>query len=78
MSRFTVPLCVCALLSLAALPQAAESGAATEAALSTTPVGRSALVGANAACADANSDYERYELGCPSDDGPDPRAFLND
>ena len=65
MSRLTIPLCVCALLAASALPQAAEVDPADAAPGSTGDVGS---IGANdGACADATSDYERYELGCPVD-----------
>jgi hypothetical protein len=65
--RLMIPVCVCALLALSALPQPAASdpSKASEA----ERVGSLALTNANAAtCADANSDYERYELGCPADE----------
>ncbi|MGH1587839.1 hypothetical protein ACRBEV_05155 [Methylobacterium phyllosphaerae] len=66
--RLITPVCVCALLIVSALPQSAASDPA-KAPEAAKYAGSLALVGANvAACADANSDYERYELGCPADE----------
>ncbi|MEE7490629.1 hypothetical protein MOTC310_09125 [Methylobacterium oryzae] len=61
-------MAVCALLVVAALSQIAV-GDPVKASEVTRDAGAPGLVGANvAACADANSDYERYELGCPTDE----------
>jgi hypothetical protein len=66
--RLKPSMAVCALLAVAALSQSA-AGHPAKASEATGDAGAPARVGANvAACADANSDYERYELGCPTDE----------
>ena len=59
MSLLTILFALCALLAAPILAQAAEVE---------RTVALAELKGANPAdCAEANSDYERYELGCPVD-----------
>lgn len=70
MSRLTFTIAVCALIAAPALTRATEVE---------RTVSPAALKGANPAeCAQANSDFERYELGCLIDEATVGPAASND